>query len=364
MRYRNAVILPSEAINSATTKTIDLMLNDLVSRIHIQVKATNAGDTPTAHPAAIISKIELVDGSDVLWSASGKECLAMDFYDSRQTPFCVNNYLNDNMNITNYRLNFGRFLYDPLLALDPNKFRNPQLKVTHNLVLGGCVPDAATLRVTADVFDQAEASPLGFLTVKELVSYALSASSNEYIDLPTDYTLRKLLIMSLSYGKQPHEQYNKIKLSEDNDKRVPFDNSTSDYMKYVADNWPAIEEYIEGAAVTGTRNFYTMSTYEMEFVAMAMGFTAAYMKSDYAYGGRIDIRGSATTNFKARVRGMAPFGAVPLPFGDQGNHQDWFDVKAVGSLRLTLKAGSSPGGSSTCEVMTQQLRLYQGGVTP
>jgi len=358
MKYRNAVVLPSESINSATTKTIDLMLNDLVSRLHIQVKATNNGSAPTAHPATIISKIELVDGSDVLWSASGKECLAMDFYDTGETPFCVNNYLDNTMNITNYRINFGRHLYDPLLAFDPNKFRNPQLKVTHNLALGGSVPDAASLRVTADVFDQGAATPVGFLMVKELVSYALSASTNEYIDLPTDYTMRRLVIMSLSYGKQPYEQFNEIKLSEDNDKRIPFDNFTSDYMKYIAANWPPLNEYIEGVALTSTRNFYCMSTYEMQFSAIAMGFAAGYLTSDYAYGGRIDIRGSASANFKALIRGMAPFGAVPLPFGNPDLVEDWFDVAAVGSLRLTLKAGSSPGGSSTCEVLTQQLRTY------
>jgi hypothetical protein len=187
------------------------------------------------------------------------------------------------MNITNYEIYFGRHLYDTVLGLDPTKFRNLQLKITHNKANGGAAPDAATLEVTADVFDQKEAKPIGFLMAKENVSYTLQASANEYVDLPTDHPMRKILVQSLSYGKQPWEQYNELKLSEDNDKKVPLDDKTSDLIKYFAAQWPQLQESVEGAALTTTRNFYMMSSYEVEMAAIAMGFTAAYLKSDYMY---------------------------------------------------------------------------------
>jgi len=358
MNYRLATLLAHESIATAGTKTLDITLKDLISRINVQVKATNNGSAPTAHPAAIISKIEIVDGSDVLFGLSGKELLACQYYGTRRTPLVINNYLDDVMNVVNYEIYFGRYLYDPILALDPTKFTNPQVKITHNLANGGSSPDAATLEVTADIFDQKEASPAGFLMAKENVSYTLVASGNEYIDLPTDYTLRKLIIMSHADDKQPWEQYNEVKLSEDNDKRVPIDDKTSDLLKYFGAQWPPLREYIEGAALTTTRDFYVMSTYEIQVVAMAMGFAAGYLSSDYCYGGNIDIRGSVAANFKALVQGYAPFGALCLPFGDQMNHEDWYSVADIGSLRLTLKAGSSPGSSSTCEVITEQLRTY------
>lgn len=358
MNHRNASILSHEDISTAGTKTMDISLKDIVSRLNIQVKATNTNVAPTAHPAKILSKIEVVDGSDVLWGLSGQELLALQFYNTGRTPLVINNYLNDVMNIVNYEIYFGRHLYDPVLGLDPAKFRNPQLKITHNKASGGSVPDAATLEVTADVFDQKEVKPIGWLMAKENVSYTLSASANEYIDLPTDHVMRKLMVMSLSYGKQPWEQYNELKLSEDNDKKVPIDDKTSDLLKYFAAQWPQIQESIEGPALTTTRNFYMMSSYEVEMAAMAMGFTAAYLKSDYMYGGRADIRGLLACNFKAVIRGYAPFGALCIPFGDQAVIDDWFDVTKIGSLRLTAKAGSSPGASSTCEVITEQLRKY------
>lgn len=358
MNYRLATLLAHESIATAGTKTLDLTLKDLISRINLQVKATNNGSAPTAHPAAIISKIEVVDGSDVLFGLSGKELLAMQFYSTRQTPFVINNYLDNVMNVVNYEIHFGRYLYDPLLALDPTKFTNPQIKVTHNLASGGSSPDACTLEITADIFDQKAATLQGFLMSKENVSYSLVASANEYIDLPVDYNMRKLIIMSHAGDKQPWEQYNEVKLSEDNDRRVPVNDRTSDLVKYMTACWPPLREYIEGVALTTTRDFYVMSTYEMEFSGVAMGFAAGYLTSDYAYGGNIDIRGSASCNFKALVQGYCPFGALVIPFGDQQLIEDWYNLADVGNLRLTLKAGSSPGSNSTCQVLTEQLRTY------
>lgn len=359
MNYRLATLLSAESIATAGTKTIDVTIKDKISRLNIQVKATNNGSAPTAHPQAIISKVEVVNGSDVLFGLSGKELLALQFFNTKRTPFVINNYLDNVMNVVNYEIYFGRFLYDPILALDPAKFNNLQLKITHNLALGGSDPDAATLEVTADIFDEKQITPAGFLMAKELVSYTLVASANEYVDLPVDFAMRKLIIMSHANDKMPHEQFNEVKLSEDNDRRVPINEYTSDLMKYCNALFPRLAEYIEGAALTTTRDFYCMSTYEIEIAAMAMGWAGAYLESDYMYGGQVDIRASAACNFKALVTGGAPFGSLCIPFGNPDDEKDWYDLAKVGSLRLTLKAGSSPGASSTCQVITEQLRAYQ-----
>lgn len=358
MKYRDTILLSHESIATAGTRTLDITVKDIISSIDIQIKATNNGSTPTAHPAAIISKIELVDGSDVLFGLSGAQAMALAFYDQKRTPFCVNNYLNNVMNITNYQVNFGRWLWDELLALDPNKFQNPQLKITHNLVNGGSTPDAATLEVNLHLFDEKEITPVGFLMNKEIVGYTLSASANERVDLPLDYDIRKVLILSLSAGKQPYEQYNEIKLSEDNDKRVPISDNTSDLIKYLMREYPEIIEYVVGATGTTAVNHFMMSTYEAIAIPTASDSADRYISSDLAYGGRVPFRSSAASNFHAIIRGFCPHGAVALPFGRQDDMADWYKVVDIGKLELIIKAGSSPGSNSTCEVVTQQLRTY------
>jgi hypothetical protein len=75
-------------------------------------------------------------------------------------------------------------------------------------------------------------------------------------------------------------------------------------------------------------------------------------------GGRITSAISTASNASGIVRGFLPHGSIVIPFGDQNDIADWYDVTKLGSLRLQITAGSSVGSSSTCEVITQQMRRY------
>ena len=358
MNYRNTSVLAHESIATAGVKTIDITLKDVISRISVQIKATNGSNTPTAHPAKIIKKIELVDGSDVLWGLSGKEAAALEFYNTGRTPVCISNYISTEMAIINLNVLFGRFLYDPIMAFDPKKFRNPQLKITHDLALGGSAPSACTLEVVADTFDDKEVTPMGFLMAKELVSYSLNADANEYIDLPTDHMMRKLMIMSEYGGKYPFEQYAEVKISEDNDKRIPFNDKTTDLLKYFCSLYPRVEEFINGTADTSAVDFFCMAAYETQGLISSWDKAITGLGLQQSAGGKIEVIGEAAGRFAAQVKGYAPFGALCLPFGKQDDHADWYDVTKIGNLRATIKAGSSPGSGSTCELVSEQLRKY------
>jgi len=358
MNFRNAAILPSEALDAEGTKIIDITSKDVISRLSIQGKATNNGTTLTAHPAKIITQIELVDGSDVLWSLDGIEALAMFYYQSGLTPFVVNNYQDNEMAIVDFEILFGRYLYDPLLAFDPAKFKNPQLKITYNRAGGGSAPDAATLRVNADVFDEKVPAPTGFLMVKEQISYTMGASANEYIDLPTDHITRGLMIQSLKSGSAPWGLYNEIKLSEDNDKRIPFDEFTSDLLKYYAARYPALNENFTVAGNAAAQTVYCMTSYEGIANAVQRDGTAGTFLATQPMGGTFDITGGAGGTVQGGVAGFCPFGALYLPFGNPQEIEDWYDVLKLGNLKLTLKGHSGLAGTETCQVITEQYRKY------
>lgn len=356
MNYRLANILPAEAVNTAGTKTIDINVADPVSQFIIQIKGLNSDNTPVAHPANMISKIELVDGSDVLFSLSGVEAQALNFYDKGRLPHTVLNYLNDVYAIATFHLDFGRFLYDPVLAFDPTRFTNPQLKITHNLTAGGSTPDAALLSVYAHIFDEKKVTPSAFLMSKEQYGYTLVQSAKEHIDLATDYPYRKLLIQSMSATLQPWQQYNQIKLSQDNDKKVVInDEKTSDLLKLYR-MWPALNETIYAKSKNGTQVIHCASSYEriQSLAGVAAALDGCYIVD--TYGGAISVADGAAASIMLVVNGYAPHSAFCLPFGQQMDIADWFDVKSIGSLRLTLSAGGSANG--TCEVISQQIRSY------
>lgn len=358
MNYRIASILASETATTAATKTIDLDMSDVISRLVVQFKGTNGGSTPTAHGATMVTKIELVDGSDVLFSLSGKECQALNFYDTGHMPWSAQVYMNDVQNIQTFHLSFGRYLWDTELALDPNRFRNLQLKITHTAISGGSTPDAATMSVFAYVFDEKRPSPSGFLMAKEHYSYTLVASAHEYINLPTDYPIRKLMIASLATTKQPWEQYNKIKLSEDNDKKVVINNeSTSDLFKLFYVDY----EIIETMMITGTGSevtFYCTPSYDVKGTLTGISGTQAAAIINYAYGGTIPITSDSAEHSQVLIQGRAPHGALALPFGDEDNISDWYNVTKLKQLRLDITAGSGCTTSSTAQIVIQQYRRY------
>jgi len=356
MNYRLASILPSEAANTAGTKTLDINVADPISRFVIQIKGLNSADAPVAHPAKMISKIELVDGSDVLFSLSGVEAQALNFYDKGKVPHTVLNYLNDVYAIATFHIDFGRFLYDPVLAFDPKKFTNPQLKITHNLEAGGSTPDAALLSVYAHLFDEKTITPAGFLMSKEQYGYTLVSSAKEHIDLATDYPYRKLLLQSMSATLQPWQQYNQVKLSQDNDKKVVInDEKTSDLLKLFR-MWPALTETIYAKTKNGTQVIHCTASYErlQTIVGVGAALDGCYIAD--TYGGAISVTDGAAASIMMVVNGLIPHSAFCLPFGVQGDIADWFNVSGIGSLRLTLKAGDSADG--TCEVVSQQIRNY------
>jgi hypothetical protein len=266
------------------------------------------------------------------------------------------NYVTGVQCAATFELNFGRYLYDELLAFDPTKFNNPQLRITHNLAAGGSTPTTAYLSVFAHCFDEKAAKPVGFLMSKEQDTYTLVASAKQGVDLAVDIPYRFLLIKSLTAGKNPHENFNKIKLSEDNDARVIInEESTSDLVKLLQE-YPRIVEGILTYDLDGEETIYCTPAYLECNVGQGMAAADTALFADQGYGGAFDATGTANQLAQWLVTGHMPHGALLIPMGKKDVVEDWYDVAKVGSLKLTITAGS--GASGTCEIFSQQLKKY------
>jgi len=356
---RITTLLAAEAANTAGTKVIDIDSSDIISRIVLQFKATNSTGVPAAHPAKQISKIEICDGSDVLFSLSGIEAQALNFYEEDERPVHANMYVNDVMTQSTFHINFGRFLWDTKYALDPARFSNLQLKVTHNKASGGGTPDAGSISAFAMVMDKTDSSPIAFLMAKEIQSYTLTSSAHEYITLPTDYPYRRLIIQSLAAGKQPWEQYNKVKLSVDNDKQVLINNmSTSDLLKIFPHR-----EFTELLVGTGTGSaegtYCTPGMWAFAALAPLASALSAASVLTQAYGGYLTVLADSGELFQLLIHGKCPHNSMQIPFGEPLEPSTYLDVSKMASLKFDITAGSSVGSSSTCEIVSSQVRSYK-----
>lgn len=362
MNYRLATILAREAVSTDLTKVIDLNLVDPVSQFHIVYESTGVGSGEAdGHAAKCITKIELIDGSDVLFSLSGQETQAVDFYHRKIEPANIPVYLSGMPAEMIFNMNFGLHLWDPVHAFDPRKFTNPQLKITIDRNAGGVSSVAGFLTVLGHIFDDKAVTPEGFLMHKEIKSYGLGSASHEYTDLPTDYPYRKLFVAAQTYGTGPEYLINTMKLSEDNDRKIPFNNTMWEFLRALTGLYPPYRENILMSGGGSGLKFYCTPCYWPR-VSIAQWESSNVAKVATAWqgdGGRgyIYLEGSGG-NYNIAVEGWAPHGSVEIPFGIQNDPADWYDVTKLGSLQLDILSVSGRSSTDTVQIFLQQLRKY------
>lgn len=362
MNYRLATILEREEHSADTTKVIDIDVQDPISQLMVVWEpTTGAVVNASGHPVRGITKIELVDGSEVLYSLNGAEGHAADFYHNKREPANAISYLTGMDCIAIVNMNFGQFLYDPINAFDPKQFTNPQLKITLDIDAGGAFALLGNLTVLAHLFDQKEISPTGFFMQKEVKSFTLVNDAHEYTDLPTDYPYRKLFLRAQRYGTGPNSQIANVKLSEDVDKKVPLNHSLDQLIQAIVSQTRPYRETILAPADTTARNMYCTPTFRPRFTS-AQWRTTPFSSYDSIFegsGGRFTIKSSAAgPNTQIHCEGFLPHGVIEIPFGLQNDPGDWYDVAGIGNLKLDITGGSSVGTGQTCEIFLQQLRNY------
>ena len=359
MNYRTAELLAAEDQTSgAGTKTIDLNGLSPISRIIIQWIITKAHAGMNSYCHKDITKIELVDGSDVLHSLDGGQNQALCIYDRKVGTMNHGQHIDANSQRSTYGIDFGRFLWDPILAFDPMKFKNPQLKITFDEDVSDTAATANSLAVLAECFDEKVISPMGFLSAKNFESWTLSAAAAyHYLDLPTDLVVRKMLIQGYLAATEPWYQVAEAKLSEDNDKRIPFDWNLEKYhqLRKGMDS-PVEENIVSQANAAGYAIYATPTDYWATLIPCGELPTHHWGIGASGKGGYFLVKNDGIMQYQAVCRGWLPNHCFQFPFGDQQDIEDWYDVTRLGSLRLRLKSGS--GSSGNVDTILQQLRMY------
>jgi len=357
MKYRMVQLLSSENATTPATKIIALNLNTPCSRIVVRMKGTNSTSTPINHPAAMLTKVELLDGSDVIYSLNGLEAGCLNFHENAELPFYVCEYEDNIQCCATMQLNFGRYLWDKDYSLDPNRFSNLQLRISHNLALGGSTPDAATLAVFAYVFEDSPPIPRGFMMAKEIYSYSLTANAHEYIDLPRDYPFRFVILQSFDTTRAPNDQFGELKFTMDTDRRVLLnDISMTEFLKV---NIPMdlVEERYAGLGTASAVSYYQAATYDVFTTAVGRSASQTTLIAGQSYGRRVQITNDASESFQALQEGYAPFGGVDLLMTDKIDTSTWLSPTGTRSIQLDITGGD--GASGTGNVIIQQERTYR-----
>lgn len=359
MNYRTVDLLAETALTGASVKDIPVNVAEIISRLRLTWRTSPSKHGMDSYCHADVTKIELVDGSDVLFSMNGGQAQALNIYNRRCPTMNYGQHMMGNSQLSEYAIDFGRFLNDPQLALDPTRFKNLMLKVTYDVDLSDTGVTTGNLRVVAEVFDEKPVNPIGFLMSKEHYNATPPASGYVYIELPLDYPLRDLLVQGYRSAYEPWYQVSEIRLDEDNLKRTPFDWVLETYYRMMRGQFAPVEELMVGLTGAATKTYYVTPTdYWMTPVLIERNAHEDLYVGATSRGGKVDVTCALSGGgFHGTARGYLPNHCFEFPMGNQQDIDDWYDVTKLGSLRARLKAGSG-GASGTLALITQQLRRY------
>ena len=362
MNYRFSTIKAEETFTADTTDVIDINVRDCISELVIRFQPKNGAEgEPTGHPMRCISKIELVDGSNVLFALSGAQAHALDWYNNQIVRPNIMWYLTGLTFDCALHISFGRFLFDPVLAFDPKKFTNPQLKITLDIDAGGMNTSEVKLSVFARLFDEKAIEPMGFLMTKEIKDYGLGDATHEYTDMPTDYPYRKVLLRSQTYGVGIEHLFDVIKLSEDNDKKVPLNHKIEEILHAITGYGKPYREWILTNCDTDGRYIFNTPGYWPAFSATVWSSavpTAGATVYEGDGGRAICYKTTNAQNLQIMCMGWCPHSMIEIPCGLPNEIEDWYDVTKLGTLQLDMTSGSGRSSTDKCQVMVQQLRKY------
>ena len=371
MNYRNIELYYEQALDNAGTKIIDLRTTEPISAIRLNFKGTNGSSYNKDNRLNdVITKIELVDGSDQLLSMTLKEAQALEFRRTGKMPFVRVGESNNGSQDESCLLLFGRYLWDPEYYMDLAKFRNPQLKITTNIAAVAAASATAflsgSLKVTIDLLTivGSKVAAKGFMMAKNIYGFTSGTSGDEHIDMPMDYPYVGLLVRAFTAGNDIDENISKLKLNCDAGKFIPIEKYTKDiYKNEEQDLGPAELHYQiyrkNGETVTHDLN------HDPE-VSLTTSIAGHIVGTAWSWSSRLSLlltndAGAAIAVeelIHMIVKGSCPHSTIHLPFGLRNLPETYFNPKEFGDIDLVL----TQAAASAVSVILEQLRPYTATV--
>lgn len=368
MKTRKVYLLKDDAFTAAQTKTVDINIKDPISSIDVIVRmTTGAGMTEASvvKPHNEFTKIELVDGSDVLESCSMREWQSLNVVELGALPPMELTLETSSVQAEMCTIHFGISKNDPEHFFDPTKFTNPQLKITNTFTAAAATSWAASghaISVVANIIEEGASPHSGFLSAKEIYAHTAVDGAVETIDMPRDHPYRLIMLECIKTGSSPILTLEKLKLSCDADKYIPYDIDSRDL---ILDNVASFGMFNQGLKkrITGAGVIYS-DLYHLLKAAVTQDTSASAVGLVTCAGEAITMEvliGAAGVNTVSAAEGVcyaiasgfALHGALYLPFGNMHNPDDWFESNQYGDIKLKLTGESAVG---TVKTVIQQLR--------
>lgn len=368
MRTRQHVIADETTLTDAQTKEFDIAIKDPISALTVLYEATNGATScvdKELHDD--VSKIEVVDGSDVLFSLPMIEAQALNAFHGLGLGSQILTEAAAGVQKEIAHILFGRYLGDPDYYLLKSKFSNPQLRTTHALTISGTAGFATgtgKVTVIAHILEEGAPPPKGFMMAKQISAFTAATSGDEPTKLPIDYPYRLLLVKALLSTYRADEVLSNLKLSIDSDKLIPFNMRTRHLAYLNARDFGLVTQLrrlLRADAATVETDVFDVK------VALANALADLHLASVDALDAEqatIQLivvavtptiaKQTTITAIDLKVEGYQPHACLVYPFGRLNEPADWLDSKKYDEIKLL----SSQAAAGACTINLQQARAY------
>lgn len=368
MRVRDAVLDRQLAKADTATYERDLDIRDPISALWIEVYSPNGATSNKANFISdIITKVEIVDGSEVLASANAKELQALYFFKTGQMPGMFPSEWASGNQREAIPILFGRRLYDQLYAFDPTVFRNPQLKISINKAVvtaagatGFASGDNTYITVVAKIMENMISKPGKYLMPKQIASWTSGTSGDRRIELPADYVYRMMLLRAFVAESDINEVITDMKITCDTDKYVMAQ------RKVVDMDAEALAQFGIGCL---KHDFLCSHQDTIRLIFNKEPMLQPFYETDYPRGIGVDWAWSSAAklfiydlatptadttdrNYTCMESGHAPHAILPIPMGLLDDETTWFNPKEYGKIEAVL----TEAVAATCSIALEQVR--------
>lgn len=366
MQQREHLLEDRYDMGTSGTVTFNLDYSSPITSIDLLFEATNGATSCKNNPIERnISKIEIVDGGQVLWDLQGDVSLA---FIATLRGALPHSYRTGAISDTPYQtipIVFGRELYDEQLAFNPKAHRNPQIKVTFDEATvtaagaTGYVSDSFNISLLVHLMENG-AQPQGFLSCRQVETFTSLASGDKRIEMPTDQKIRNFILRCYESGVDMRSGITNVKFSMDGGKRVPFDF----YVRNLLDSMIAHFRPILVPFYTPTNDGETHQTWVgIDLEAFVRSHVSGHIATaSSSWPGQMTIAHKLHDNTSVDgqpvhfgVIGWGFHNTYVYPFGRLWNPDDWLDLADVRKLDCFLTQGNA---GAECDVAVQSLYRY------
>jgi len=357
MKTRDYVLVNAQNISDSQTFTKDLKTGMKIQELRVIYQANNGSTSNTLGKLnAMVSKLEVLDGSDVLHSLSFRQEQARDYFLTGRLPFQQLSSKASATVIEEADIYFGRFPGDREFYLDTSRFSNAQLALTHALTLSdtaGFTTATGYLTIIARLIEEGALPCRGFIMSKQADSYTTLGSGYRTTDLPLKNDYQSLMFGALETLIEPDIDVTNYKLTRNDDSFVDFNLSAAQILEDNVRRLPAVRQrmtYLNGTTVSWLSDVYGRVSAWMGPVGATALASATVVTAERVAGvGTTGETGSVYIN----VRGYCPHSFLEWVFGDGREVDDYFKVAGLSKAEL-IATDAASGGAYT--VVTNQLR--------